>query len=69
MRVLRNADNVVDIWATYDPEKEGLTKSLKMFEPLLKQPVSHIPHFLRICDALCGNKNCPYAEKVLGMMD
>ena len=69
MAVLRDNDNVRAIWTEYEADQSSLTKSLQMFEPILKAPVKEIPSFLRICDALCGKRSCPYADRVLELME
>lgn len=68
MQLLRNADNLKAIWASYDLKPENLVKQLQMFEPVLKQPVSQIECYLQICLALCGNSRQPCADKVYELM-
>jgi hypothetical protein len=39
-----------------------------MFENILTNPTKEIHHFLKICDALCGNQVSPFASKVLDLI-
>lgn len=68
MRVLKNSENIRAVWAEYQKNPDNLFKSLQMFEPVLKNPVKEIHSYLKICEALCGNRNSQFADKVLEMM-
>jgi len=69
MEVLRDTDNVRAIWSEYENDKSSIFKSLSMFRPILESPVSEMPHFLQICDALCGKRSSSFAEYVLELME